>query len=287
MRTKIIQAIREQAALTGTPGGEQTAALTVAQTEQLSGQFGATLKTIEVLALETGVIPLRYQRNLNTFTAADQITLLQSRVAVIGLGGLGGAMVEILARGGVGALDLVDGDRFEDHNLNRQFLSHQESLGTSKAKAARERIHAVNPAVEVTIHDFPLTPENASRLIVTCRVVVDCLDSIGTRFTLEAAAKASGLPMVSAAVAGLTGHVTTIFPEDPGLALIYGSPGDRQPNKGAETTLGCLPQAVMAVAAIESAQVIAVLLGRTEGVLRNRMLYIDLNENRFDTLRLA
>jgi molybdopterin-synthase adenylyltransferase len=283
---KIVHAIQEHA-MAACPGGPAWPSLTVAHTEQIAAQHGVTAKAIEILALENGIVPLRYQRNLQTYSPAEQARLLKTRMVVVGLGGLGGTVIEILARAGVGALDMIDYDIFEDHNLNRQLLSTQDGLGSSKAEAARNRVQAINASVEVTIHDLQLTPENALRLIGASHVVIDCLDDIDTRFTLESAAKHAGRPLVSAAVAGLSGHITTIFPEDVGLALIYGPREALHHTKGAEITLGCLPQAVSTIAALESAAALALALGKKEALLRNRMLFVDLNENRFDMLRLA
>ena len=287
MYGKIMRAIQDQAVVTVIPDGSSMPALTVAQIEQLASHYGIAAKNVEIMALENGIVPFRYLRNLKTYSLADQVRLLRSRMAVVGLGGLGGTVIEILARAGVGSLDLIDGDIFEDHNLNRQLLSTEEGLGYSKAKAARERVRAINASVEVTIYDLALTPENASRMIGASEVVIDCLDDIATRFNLETAARQAALPLVSAAVAGLTGHITTIFPGDLGLSLIYGARDSLQRTKGAETTLGCLPQAVCAIASLESAEALALVLGKSRALLRNRMLYVDLNENRFEMLRLV
>jgi molybdopterin/thiamine biosynthesis adenylyltransferase len=101
---------------------------------------------------------------------------------------------------------------------------------------------------------------------------------------LEGAAKQAGIPLISAAVAGLSGQITTIFPEDTGLELIYGPKKELQQSKGVETTLGCLPQAVMLTAAAESAEVIKVLLDQP--VLRDRLLMIDVATHTYEVLIL-
>jgi molybdopterin/thiamine biosynthesis adenylyltransferase len=129
-----------------------------------------------------------------------------------------------------------------------------------------------------------LNDSNSLSLIENSDVAVDCLDNVPTRFTLERAAKQIGLPLVSAAVAGVSGHVTTIFPEDPGLELIYGE-SDQRPRKGVETSLGCLPQAVTLLASVECSEVIKILLGRGE-LLRNKLFFVDLVSNTMDVLQL-
>jgi molybdopterin/thiamine biosynthesis adenylyltransferase len=269
------------------PDGSQSHALTLAQVEQAAARYGLSTKAIEIIALENNIIPMRYARNFASFSLDDQIRLLKSQAVVIGLGGLGGTVVEILARAGVGALTLVDGDTFEDHNLNRQLLSTQGVLGLSKAKAARERIRNINASVDVTLYELRITPENISHIIADCQVVVDCLDNIPTRMLLQKASGQAGIPMVSAAVAGTTAHVTTVFPEDESLSLVYGPSDELKTDKGVETTLGCTPQAVFLTASIESAEALKVLQGKFEQVLRKKLLVIDLQDNTYDVLRLA
>jgi molybdopterin/thiamine biosynthesis adenylyltransferase len=203
---------------------------------------------------------------------------------VIGLGGLGGAVIEILARLGVGRLTLVDGDRFEDSNLNRQVLSSVATLGQPKAEAARERVERINPSVEVTARTCFLAPDNATDLLGRCGVAVDCLDNLPARFMLEDACRSAGVPLVSAAVAGASGHVTTLFPADPGLRLIYGDP-QQAPPKGAETALGTLPHCVVFMASLQCAEVVKILLNRGKP-LRNRLLLADLTDGVMEAVNL-
>lgn len=252
---------------------------------EIAAQYDIPGKAVEVAALEHDIIPERYVRNLKTLTIDEQITLLKSTATIVGLGGLGGTMTELLARLGVGTLFLVDDDRFEDHNLNRQLFSEERLLNLWKADAAKARVKQINSSV--TVHSFreSVDPENAATFIRESDVAVDCLDNIETRFILEAAAKKKAIPMVSAAVGGICGHVTTIYPQDRGLELIYGPENRLQQSKGAETVLGCLPHGVSVVASLESAEVVKVLLNQPH-TLRNRLMLIDLSDNSFDVLDL-
>lgn len=269
------------------PDGTITPTLTVAQIEELAIRFGLDGKSVEIAALEDGVIPERYTRNLKTYSAQDQIRLLKSKVTIVGLGGLGGSVMEWLARAGVGQLRLVDGDRFELHNLNRQLLSTQDCIGSFKAEVAAERICSINGSISVESHTDFMQSDNASRLIRDSDAVVDCLDSIAARFIMESAAKEAGVPMVSAAVAGLSGQVTTIYPQDKGLQLIYGPEKEISSDKGAEMALGCLPQSIALIAAVESSEVLKILLGKEDQLLRNKMLLVDMSTNTYDTLTLV
>ncbi len=264
--------------------GEPCTIITHEHVAALAAEFGLGGRRIEILALENGVIPLRYSRNMRSFDLSDQAALLKSRVGVIGLGGLGGSVTEILARVGVGRLRLLDGDRFEEHNLNRQLLSGQSGLSTPKAEAAASRVREINPSVEVETHAQFLTEENAEKMLANLDVVVDCLDTITARFLLEKFAKKAGVPLVSAAIAGTSGQLITIFPGDEGLSLIHGAP-ETLPPKGVETTLGCLPYTVMYMASLEAAEVVKVLHGKGS-ILRNRLLVADLADHTHEVLEL-
>lgn len=260
--------------------------IAVGQVRRLAEQTGLSGRQVEIEALRQDIFPLRYLRNMKTLNAADQIRLLESVVGIVGLGGLGGLVTETLARMGVGRLHLVDGDGFEDHNLNRQLFSAIDNLGMPKAEAALERIRAINPGVHITASATFLEPENADALLGGCHLVVDCLDTILSRFTLQESAKRVGIPMVSAAVAGVSGHVTTIFPTDPGLETIYGPREQLTATKGAEAQLGNLAPIVNLIASLECAEILKVLLAKGQ-TLKNRLLVVDLADYTIEILQLA
>jgi molybdopterin-synthase adenylyltransferase len=267
------------------PDGTHYRGLSVKQVIHLEKTLAVSAKNIEIAALENGIIPDRYVRNLNAFSIKDQIKLLRSQVAIVGLGGLGGSVTEILARIGIGALTLIDGDVFEDSNLNRQMLSSQDCIGTSKALAAAERVTEINGSISITVHQQFLDQQNALTFLSQAQVIVDCLDNISTRFIVHEAAKKLKKPLVSSAVAGTSGQVTTIFPEDDGLFLIYGDQ-DRSSTAGVERFLGCLPHAVTLLSAVECSEVVKILLNRGS-LLRNQLLLVDLDSNIFEIMHLV
>jgi molybdopterin/thiamine biosynthesis adenylyltransferase len=277
--------IKESATSKSFPDEDDYRSVSVETVAELAAQLGVPGSQVEISALSLGIIPERYARNMKSFSLDDQIKLLKSKVSIVGLGGLGGGVTEILARVGVGNLTLIDGDSFEDHNLNRQFLSRHEFINTPKAEAAIMRVKEINSSVSVRHHASFLSEKNGEDLLGHPDVIVDCLDSLHTRMVLERFSKRIGVPLVSAAVAGGAGHVTTIFPEDDGLRLIYGDSVD-QSRKGAEATLGCLPQAVTLLSSLESSEVINILID-PKRTLRNKLLVVDLSDNTFDTLRLS
>ena len=283
----IVDLIRKSAEPVKGAEKEELYAISVRRTRELSRQCDLSCREVELEALKQNIIPSRYLRNRSTYSAEDQIRFLEANVAVVGLGGLGGTVVEILARAGVGRLALIDGDRFEDHNLNRQLVSNEKNMGESKVTAARDRLASINAAVEAAVHPTFLSSDNAIQLIRDCDVVVDCLDNIASRFVLEAAARQTGQPFVSAAVAGLTGHVTVIFPQDRGLELIYGPVDGALEAKGAEIVLGCPPQTVALVAAKQCAEILNLLSKRTGQLLRNKLWVVDLSDHTTEVLSLA
>jgi molybdopterin/thiamine biosynthesis adenylyltransferase len=287
MSTKLKTQIEKAALPKQLPDTTLAPVLSVSQIEELAIRFGTDGRNIEISALENGILPERYLRNFKTLRPQDQIRLLQSKVTLVGAGGLGGTVLEWLARAGVGHLRIIDGDRFEGHNLNRQLLCTQDKLGAAKSLTAAERACRVNSSLTVEAHTEFLTAKNARRLVSDCHAVVDCLDNIQTRFVVETAARDAGVPLISAAVAGLTGHVTTVFPQDQGLELIYGPATELKISKGAESTLGNLPQTVGLIASMESAEVIKVLLGRNRELLRGKMLMMDLESHTYEVLRLV
>jgi molybdopterin-synthase adenylyltransferase len=283
-KTDLMSAIERHAFSGKLPDDVPYQGIGTASVVQLSSEFNTVGWKIEQTALENEIIPERYTRNRNIISREDQIRLLGSTVSVVGLGGLGGALAGILARGGVGSLRLIDGDRFEESNLNRQLFSTVSDIGKSKAEVAGKCISQINPSVDVSVHDVDMNEKNASELIQGVNVAVDCLDTVDARFVLESAAKAQGIPLVSAAIGGETGHVTTIFPEDSGLITIYGrwkNSGKKEAGRG----LGSPPHAVSLVSSLESTEVFKVLLGRT-GMLKNQLLILDLNCYTFEIIQL-
>ncbi|MBI9091392.1 MAG: HesA/MoeB/ThiF family protein [Desulfobacterium sp.] len=227
----------------------------------------------------------RYCRNHNSLTREEQTLLAGSRVSIIGLGGLGGGVVEMLARIGVGSLFLIDGDRFDTTNLNRQILSTEALVGHPKAEAAKARVMAVNSSVRVTACDGFLDDGNADAIVDDADLVIDCLDSVDTRFLLEDACKRAGVPLISGAIAGTLGQVITIFPEDPGLALVYGERTAKRA-AGVENEMGNLSYCALFVAALQASEAVKVLLNRGE-LLRNKLLIADLMALSFDIVELT
>lgn len=140
----------------------------------------------------------QYSRSRLIFGGAAMERLKNSRVAVFGLGGVGGSAAEALARGGVGALDLVDNDVFSPSNLNRQIFALRSTVGVYKTDAAAARIADIDPDCRVTLHRTFFLPENADSFDFSLYdYVVDAVDTVTAKLAIIMKAKASGVPVIS------------------------------------------------------------------------------------------
>lgn len=234
--------------------------------------------------LENGQIPERYQGNIGVIGIAGQKRLLNARAAIIGAGGLGGTIVELLARQGVGYLRVIDGDFFTAQNLNRQLLATELSLGINKAEAAVSRIAAINSDVYAEAVPKMLQEENAQELLSGMDVVVDALDNIRTRLLVSKTAKRLGIPLVHGAIAGFAGQVTTVLPADEGLEKIYMAGGTSDTIH--EKTLGN-PAATPALVAAIQAQEVVKLLTAVGETLSGQLLYFNLKYNVYRIFELG
>ena len=235
-------------------------------------RFGVTLAQVEDVALERSILPARYQRNRTAMSVTDQLILFRSSVAVIGCGGLGGYVIEELARLGVGRLVVIDPDVFEEHNLNRQLLSSPADLGTPKVDAAVRRIGDINPAVTVVPQQLAFSSGNGAELLSSCRLVVDALDNIAVRLELAETCARLGIPLVHGAIAGWYGHIATVLPGDATLRDLYACHGGE---KGIEQQLGNPSFTPAVVASLQAAEACKLLLGMGT-TLKGRTLMIDL-----------
>ncbi|MCL2609994.1 MAG: ThiF family adenylyltransferase [Treponema sp.] len=214
---------------------------------------------------------LRYSRNIRALTVEESASLRNKKVCVVGLGGLGGYVVEILARIGVCDITAVDYDVFEESNLNRQLFSTEPLLGSPKTDGARERIRQVNSAVRLNLVKEKLTGDNAAGIVRGHHCVVDALDGIPARLVLETVCGEQGVPLVHGSIAGWFGQVANVFPGDGLLHRLYKNVREE---KGVERELGNLPFTAAAVASMQAAEVVKILCGRQ--VLRNALAQVDL-----------
>ncbi len=224
----------------------------------------------------------RYRKNIGTLTKEENERLSSFSVCVVGCGGLGGYVIEMLGRLGIGYITAVDSDVFEESNLNRQLLSSAETLMKYKAHAAKARMKLVNHLVEVTPVLEKISAKNAENLLLGHDVIIDAVDSIDTRFVLQNMASKLDIPYIHGAIAGWYGQVSTILPGDNTLTKIY---PDRC-KVGLEKEIGNPSFTPAMVASVQTAEVIKILFKRG-GLLRNKLLYMDLLEHDYITVDLG
>jgi molybdopterin/thiamine biosynthesis adenylyltransferase len=271
--TTLEQFVREQARDGLLPWSAQRAA---------AERFGISCAGVEETILQLGIMPCRYQRNRQTISVEGQLRLFRSRVVVVGCGGLGGYVIEILARLGIGNLVVIDPDVFEEHNLNRQILSSLARIGQPKVEAAAARVAEINPAVTLTPVRVCWRPEDGKKILEGADVVVDALDSKPARLALAATCSAMGTCFVHGAIAGWYGQAATQFPGDSILERIYRSSAQE---KGVEQRLGNPAFTPAIVASLQTAEVCKIILG-AGNLLHKRLVFVDLLEMTFQTLRL-
>ena len=253
--------------------GQKVRLISLGDSRLVASQLGLRPLQAEMACLENGVVPMRYLRNMGTVGIEGQLKLLRSTVAVCGAGGLGGTVIELLARQGVGRLVIIDNGRFVESNLNRQIMSDEDVLRKSKVKVAARRVRRINSAVVVKALNTYIDDCSVDDLLTGADAVVDALDSLDTRLVVEAACRRFEIPFVHGAIAGFSGQVMTVLPGDKGLAAIYGG-GPGRDARGMEAITGNPPATAAAIAAWEVQEVVKLITG-IGTPLRNRLLFVD------------
>ena len=220
----------------------------------------------------------RYLRNIPALTGEECALLRRKRVLIVGCGGLGGHLIDQLCRIGIGAIRAVDGDVFEATNLNRQLLSEVPRLGTSKAKAAADRIARVNPDVSAEAMECYLTQENASRLLEGCDIAVDALDNIPSRKILASACEKANIPYVYGAISGWVAQTAISAPGDRLIETLY-------PEDIVVRDKSVLSFTPALCASMQAALCVRYLVGRP--VETGRICYFDLLNQEFETIPMA
>ena len=251
-----------------------------AHEQKLMDLFGLSCSAADELIMTSGLLPARYQRNRQMISIEQQYQLLQSQVAVVGCGGLGGYVIEELARLGVGRLKVIDPDVFEEHNLNRQLLATIANLGTSKAAAALKRVQGINPAVSVEPRQVAVGLDNGVELLTGMDVVVDAIDNISGRLELAQLCSQVAIPLVHGSIAGWFGQVSSIKPGQGTMQKLY---ANWTAGKGIESRFGNPSFTPAVVGSLQAAEVCKILLIQG-GLLDERILSVDLLQMQFDNI---
>jgi len=214
---------------------------------------------------------VRYERQIlyPDLGEKGQKRLKQSQVVVAGLGGLGCSASLYLTCAGVGHVTLIDCDRVELSNLNRQVLHYEEDIGEKKPFSAAQKLAKLNSSIEVIPVFKKITAQNASKIIKGANLVIDGMDNFKTRFIVNKACVAEGIPFIHGGVHGLFGEVTTILPgRTPCLACIFPEVPQR---KVSLPVFGVTPALIAILQVTEAIK----LLAGFGSLLTEKMLYFN------------
>lgn len=220
----------------------------------------------------------RYARNIPALTEEECLALQKKRVLVVGCGGLGGHIIDQLARIGVGFLRVVDADVFESSNLNRQLLSQVPLLGIPKAGVAGEHIARINPGVSVETVEAFMAHDNVRQLIADCDIVMDALDNIPSRRILASACAEAGIPYVYGAIQGWVAQAGISMPGDNLIGKLF-------PQEVEITDKSVLSFTPAMCAAMQVSLCVKLMVGRS--VETGTVYYFDLLNQEFEVIPMS
>ena len=229
----------------------------------------------------------RYSRQvmLEEIGYQGQLKLKQSKVCVVGVGGLGNPIVTRLAAMGVGKLRIVDRDVIELSNLHRQTMFNEDDVGQVKVETAAKKLRKLNP--DIVVEELPVSINDYTALDVVdgCDVVVDALDSVDARYALNKACIEKKIPFVTGAAVGVTGQSFTILPKESACyhCLFPSLDEDSMPTCSIE---GVHPSILSIVGGIEVSEAVKIITGK-EPSLKNKVLHVDLENLIFNFTKVS
>ena len=215
----------------------------------------------------------------------EQLKLKNSVITVIGCGGIGGAVIEMLVRMGVNNLKIVDKDTFDYSNINRQLMSSVDRIGQPKTDVTAEIIQSINPFVDVEIFNTELNQDNVDDIIKDSIIVVDALDNLKTRIITSRTALKYEIPFVHGAIHGTMGQITTFTSETPSYEETFNLPSSGKElsedvfekvgklAKEVPPVIGPVPNIVGCLQAFE---VVKILTGKGKFITAPEVLLFDL-----------
>jgi len=224
-------------------------------------------------------------RQKGILSKREQLMLKNSQITIIGCGGIGGAVIEMLARMGVGKLRIADKDVFDLSNINRQLMSNIKNIGKSKTKITEYEIRSINPFLEVEAFDEELNNKNVSRIINGSDLVVDGLDNLLSRVIVSRCAKKLDIPFIHGAIHGTMGQITVFSKSTPTYEELFKLPssGNKLTDKmvgkvnkldqEVPPVIGPVPNIVGCLQAFEAFKLIT---GKGRVILAPRILIYDL-----------
>ncbi|MCP3907612.1 MAG: molybdopterin-synthase adenylyltransferase MoeB [Oceanicoccus sp.] len=225
----------------------------------------------------------RYQRHiqLGDFSVAGQRALKQSKVLIVGVGGLGCPAAQYLAAAGVGHLTLVDDDRISLSNLQRQILFTEQDIGQLKSTVAAARLLELNSAITIHAVEQPLTENNAGQLIACHDLVIDCTDNFHTRYLLNDLCHDNKKPWIYSSVLGFSGQLAMFVPGGACFRCLFPEVSE-VPDCNQAGVLGVVPGMLGVLQALEAIKYIA----RLPGVIANQLAQVNALDFRFKTFNL-
>ena len=226
----------------------------------------------------------RYTRHiqLGDIGVEGQRKLKSAHVLIVGCGGLGAPVSLYLAAAGVGLLTLVDGDKVELSNLQRQVIFTEADVGLSKAICAQTRLKALNSHIEVNAVSERLSVDNAEWLIQAADLVIDCTDNFATRYLINDVCKAHGKSWIYASVYQFSGQCALFTPEQSCFRCVFPKPPSNAPDCNSHGVLGVLPGLLGTLQATEA---IKYLTGIASGI-GNTLLLIEADTMQMQKIQL-
>ncbi len=196
---------------------------------------------------------------------------------VVGCGGLGGYVVEFLARLGLGKMVIADNDIYSADNINRQLFATNSTLGKPKVTVAQQRVLEINPSINCIASQIRVDTNNISQIAEGCDIVFDCCDNIETRLILERYCEKANIVLIHGAINDMFGQVSTIYPKDRTLSNLY-----KHSKTKSSLTLSYVPATV---AALQVNEAVKVFIDRNL-TLNGKLMIIDLIESTFEVVRI-
>lgn len=224
-------------------------------------------------------------RQKDLINRKEQLKIKNSKITVIGCGGIGGAAIEMLARIGAENLLIVDKDSFDVSNLNRQLMSSINSIGKSKVQATMERLLSINPQLKIEAVETELDQDNAEEILKDSTLVIDALDNLISRIIICRCAYQLNIPFVHGAVHGTMGQVTTFTSDTPQYEEIFKLPSCNQNltdeiinrifklNLNPPPVIGPVPNII---GCLQSFEAVKILTGKPNLILSPEVLMFDL-----------
>ena len=203
----------------------------------------------------------RYSRHilLDEIGLAGQKTLQASNILIVGIGGLGNPAAQYLAAAGVGTIGLMDHDRVDLSNLQRQTLFDTSQLDQPKVIAAKEALEKNNPHINYIVHPEPFGPDSSASLLLEYDLILDCTDNLNTRYLLNDLCMAYKVPLIHGSIYRFEGQVSTFnLKGGPCYRCLYPNPvpADKVPSCGATGVLGVLPGVIGTIQATEALKIL-------------------------------